>query len=118
MKNKSLIFIVVCLLLCLIPSVGMLFFPTTQTTENKAMAPAPQLITEEGSFNKAFFQDFESWFTERIALRNILLYADGRIQSGLFQESNVSGVIDGTDAYAWSVGKSGGHQFPVPSGRR
>ena len=101
MNKKSILFITLCMVLCLIPSVGMLFFPTTQTTENKAMAPAPQLITEEGSFNKAFFQDFESWFTERVALRNVLLSADGRIQSGIFQESNVSGVIDGTDGWLY-----------------
>lgn len=101
MHKKSILFITLCMVLCLIPSVGMLFFPTTQTTENKAMAPAPQLITEEGSFNKAFFQDFESWFTERVALRNVLLSVDGRIQSGIFQESNVSGVIDGTDGWLY-----------------
>ena len=101
MHKKSILFITLCMVLCLIPSVGMLFFPTTRTTENKAMAPAPQLMTEEGSFNKAFFQDFESWFTERVALRNVLLSADGRIQSGIFQESNVSGVIDGTDGWLY-----------------
>ena len=101
MNKKSILFITLCMVLCLIPSVGMLFFPTTRTTENKAMAPAPQLMTEEGSFNKAFFQDFESWFTERVALRNVLLAADGYIQSGIFQESNVSGVMDGTDGWLY-----------------
>ena len=48
MKNKSTIFIALCMVLCLIPSLGMLFFPTTQTTENRAMAPAPKLIAEDG----------------------------------------------------------------------
>lgn len=62
MKKYSILFIVVCLVLCMIPSVGMLFFPTTQTSENKAMAAAPQLLTEEGSLNQAFFSDFEKYF--------------------------------------------------------
>ena len=101
MKNKSLIFIVVCMLLCLIPSVGMLFFPTTETTENKAMAVAPKLMTEEGRLNKAFFSDFERYFTEHIALRNPMVYADAMVQTKVFQESNVSGVIAGTDGWLY-----------------
>ena len=52
MKKTSILFISLCLLLCLIPSVGMLFFPTVTTTENRAMAEAPRLITEEGSLNR------------------------------------------------------------------
>lgn len=101
MKNKSTIFIALCMVLCLIPSLGMLFFPTTQTTENRAMAPAPKLIAEDGQFNKAFFADFEAYFTEHMALRNPLVFADATIQTTLFQESNVSGVIDGTDGWLY-----------------
>ena len=101
MKHKSMLFIVVCMVLCLIPSVGMLFFPTTQTTENKAMAAAPQLITEEGTLNRFFFQDFENYFNEHIALRNPLVYTDAKIQTSLFKESNVSGVISGTNGWLY-----------------
>ena len=46
MKDRSVFFVAACLLLCLIPSVGMLFFPTTKTSENKPMASAPELLTE------------------------------------------------------------------------
>jgi len=81
--------------------VGMLFFPTTQTTENKAMAEAPKLTTEEGKLNLAFFQDFEEYFTQHVALRNQLVYTDAVIQTSLFGESNVSGVIDGTDGWLY-----------------
>lgn len=101
MKKYLILFIVACMVLCLIPSVGMLFFPTTKTTENKAMAEPPKLITEEGAPNKAFFSDFENYFNEHIALRNQLLYSDAMIQSTLFRESNVSGVIYGTDGWLY-----------------
>ena len=101
MKNKSIIFIVVCMLLCLIPSVGMLFFPTTQTTENRAMAKPPVLFTEEESLNLSFFQDFESYFNEHMALRNQLVFADAKVQTAMFAESNVSGVISGTDGWLY-----------------
>ena len=65
------------------------------------MAAAPQLITEEGTLNKSFFQDFETYFNEHIALRNPLVYADAMIQTSLFQESNVSGVISGTEGWLY-----------------
>ena len=101
MKKYFILFIAACMVLCLIPSIGMLFFPTTETPENTAMAEKPKLMTEEGKANKAFFQDFESYFNEHIALRNQLLYSDAMIQSTLFQESNVSGVIRGTDGWLY-----------------
>ena len=101
MKKKPILFIVLCLLLCLIPSVGMLFFPTTRTTENKAMAASPRLTTEEGALNRAFFQDFERYFNEHLALRNPLVYADAKIQTTLFRESNVSGVISGENGWLY-----------------
>lgn len=100
-KLISILFIALCLLVCLIPSVGMLFFPTTETTENKAMAEAPKLFAEEGQLNKAFVADFEDYFTQHIALRNQLVYTDAMIQTGLFRESNVSGVIAGTDGWLY-----------------
>lgn len=100
-KNYAIIFIAVCMVLCLIPSVGMLFFPTTRTTENRAMAAAPKLLTEDGSLNKSFIQDFESYFTEHIALRNPMIFMDAKIQAGIFGESNVSGVISGTDGWLY-----------------
>ena len=101
MKKTSILFISLCLLLCLVPSVGMLFFPTTETTENRAMAEAPRLITEEGALNRSFFEDFERYFNDHMALRNPLVYADATIQSALFQESNISGVIRGTDGWLY-----------------
>ena len=101
MKIRSIIFIAACMALCLIPSVGMLFFPTTETTENKAMAAPPAILTEEGSLNRDFFKDFETWFNQRVALRNQLIYTDAMVQTKVFQESNVSGVIAGTDGWLY-----------------
>ena len=101
MKTKSLIFFVLCMALCLIPSVGMLFCPTTVTTENRPMAEAPRLMTEDGALNPAFVSEFESYFTEHMALRNQMVYADARVQTAVFGESNVSGVISGTDGWLY-----------------
>lgn len=101
MKKGLILFVAACLVLCMIPSAGMLFAPTTQTTENRAMAQLPSLTAEDGSLNKAFFTEFEAYFTQHMALRNQMVYTDASIQTNLFQESNVSGVIYGTDGWLY-----------------
>ena len=90
-----------CIVLCLIPSVGMLFFPTTRSTENKAMAEKPKLVSEDGNFNKMFLQDFGEYFNDHIALRNQVIFVDAKIQTKLFSESNVSGVIYGENDWLY-----------------
>lgn len=100
MKKTFVIFLAVCLVMCLLPFVGMFFFPTTRTSENKPMAPAPALV-EDGKLNSEFFQDFETYFTQRMALRNPMLYADAAIQSHVFGVSSVDGVIKGTDGWLY-----------------
>lgn len=65
------------------------------------MTAAPELLTSEGALNTEFFSDFEDYFDEHIALRNHLLYADAKIQTSLFHESNVGGVICGTDGWLY-----------------
>ncbi len=101
MNKKALLFLIVCLAVCLIPSVGTLFFPTNETTENRAMAAPPKILTEDGSFNTKVFGEFTDWFEEHMALRNQLVCADAVIQKGLFRESNVPGVIAGTDGWLY-----------------
>lgn len=101
MKKKIRLFPIACLVICLVPSVGMLFFPTTESTENKAMAEAPELITEDGAINTAFFDGIETYFDEHMALRNELIFVDAKIQSAVFRQSNVDGVIYGTDGWLY-----------------
>lgn len=101
MKKFSYLFVALCLVLCLIPSVGMLFFPTTETTENKAMESFPEVLNKDGSLNTLFFKEFDSYFNQHIALRNPMLYLDAKIQTNVFAESNVSGVIYGTDGWLY-----------------
>ncbi|MBR6951749.1 MAG: hypothetical protein IKH56_08490 [Oscillospiraceae bacterium] len=101
MKYRHIIFISVFLVVCLLPSVGFLLFPTTRTTENRPMADPPRLTDADGAPNTRFFDDFETWFNERMGLRNELVAADAKIQSGVFAESNVSGVVRGTDGWLY-----------------
>ncbi len=101
MNKKLCVFIAICLVLCMVPSVGMVVFPTTQSTENKAMAETPKLFTDEGKFNQFVLQDCGEYFADHIALRNHMIYADAKIQTELFSESNVSGVIYGKNGWLY-----------------
>ena len=101
MNKKLIAFIAICLVLCMIPSVGMIFFPTTESTENKAIAEAPKLIADDGKFNQLILQECGEYFADHVALRNQMIFADAKIQSGLFSESNVSGVIYGTNDWLY-----------------
>lgn len=101
MKKLTLLFLAACMTLCLIPSVGMIFFPTTKSSENRPLAEKPQFITEDGSFNTEFFEDLQTYFNERVALRNQMVYTDAQIQTNLFAESNVSGVVYGKNDWLY-----------------
>ena len=94
-------FLVLAFAICLVPSVGTIFRPTTETTENRAMSPAPTLLTADGTFNVDVFDEFDAWFTDHMALRNRMVYADTAIQTLLFAHSPVSGVVYGTDGWLY-----------------
>jgi hypothetical protein len=101
MNKKFIPFVVLCIVISIIPSVGMIFFPTTTTTENTALKEAPSLTTSDGSFNKLFFQDCGEYFNDHIALRNQMIFTDAKIQTKLFGESNISGVIYGKNDWLY-----------------
>ncbi len=99
--KKHLIFTIACLAVCLLPFAGMAVRPTTTSTENKAMSEFPGLKTKDGAWNSDFFQEFEEYFQEHFAFRNELVYADAKIQTSVFQVSNVDTVIYGTDGWLY-----------------
>ena len=101
MKHRHVIFIALFLAVCLLPAAGFLLFPTVKTTENRPMASAPRLTDGDGSLNAGFFEEFGTWFGERMGLRNELVSADARIQSAVFAGSNVSGVVRGTGGWLY-----------------
>lgn len=105
--KKYLIFIIACIAVCLLPFIGMAVRPTTVSTENKAMAVFPELKTEDGTWNLNFFREFEDYFNEHFAFRNELVYADAKIQTSVFQVSNVDTVTYGKDGWLYYSSTSG-----------
>lgn len=99
--KKYLIFVIACIAACLLPFIGMAVRPTTVSTENKTMAAFPSLKSEDGHLNLDFFQELENYFNEHFAFRNELVYADAKIQTAVFQVSNVDTVIYGKDGWLY-----------------
>ncbi len=101
MKNLGrIVFLALCMGLCLVPFVGMLLHPSDVMTENKELAKFPQL-KEQGRFNVDFLQELGAYFEDHFALRPLLVTADARIQSGIFGVSNVDTVVCGKDGWLY-----------------
>ena len=101
MKKRSVLFLFLCLALCLTPLLGMLVRPTTVSTENRTLSAFPSLRTEDGGPNLGFFPAFEQYFNEHFAFRNELVYADSRLMGEVFGVSGVKSVIYGTDGWLY-----------------
>ena len=101
MKNVGRIFyVVLCLLICIVPFAGMSVNRTDTTTENKELAEFPN-VKEEGKWNIDFMQELGNYFEDHFAFRQELVTADAKIQSSLFQVSNVDNVTVGTDGWLY-----------------
>ena len=98
--KKYLIFIIACVAVCLLPFAGMAVWPTTASTENKAMSEFPSL-SDGGNLNLNFFKELEEYFNEHFAFRNELVYADAKIQTAAFHVSNVDTVVYGKDGWLY-----------------
>lgn len=99
--KKYLLFMIACITVCLLPFLGMTVRPTTISTENKAMSSFPSLKSKDGTLNLNFFQELETYFNEHFAFRNELIFADAKIQTSIFQVSNVDTVTYGTDGWLY-----------------
>ncbi len=100
MKTIQHIFILLCLVLCVLPFAGMAVRPTTESTENRTLSAFPSAVAD-GGINVSFFSQFETWFEEHFAFRNELVFADAKVQSTVFGVSAAERVIRGTDGWLY-----------------
>lgn len=95
MKYK--IFTAAFLLLCILPSAGMLFLPPTEAAANERLTPVPQLKSEDGSWNQNVLDDATNYIADHFALRQEMVTANAMLQTGLLATSPAEDVIYGTD---------------------
>lgn len=100
-KIFLLLFTALCLILCIIPSAGMLIAPSNEPIGNEKETPLPSITEEDGSFNLQYFTQLGDYFSTHFALRADMIDADAKIQSNLFQTSNIDTVTVGTDGWLY-----------------
>ncbi len=99
-KSKT-VYIIIFLVLCLIPSAGLLLGGWEDSSNNEDRIPAPSIYLEDGSLNTRFLPQVGSWFEENFAWRKELITANAKLQADLFQVSAEDGVILGTDGWLY-----------------
>ncbi len=100
MKKFKIIFSVLCILLCVLPFLGMSFAKTDATTENRRLAQIPSLFSE-GRINSEYLQELGAYFDDHYAFRNAMINADSLIQGGIFGVSNAETVIKGKNEWLY-----------------
>ena len=98
-KTFCKIIIIVFLVLCLIPSVGMLFAGPSGAAGNEILSPAPRLERLDGTFNRNFLSEASAWFDDRFALRQQLSAAWSGLNAFLFGCSVNDDVILGREGW-------------------
>lgn len=83
---------------CLIPSVGMLFF-RSELAENRELAGVPSFWTEDGGWNRDYFEELENYVSEHFAFRGELVSADSLIKYQLLRTPCDDQVIIGRDEW-------------------
>lgn len=102
MKNMArYLFVMICMVICILPFAGMAVCPTDKTTENREMAVFPAMTTENGRPNINFLQELGAYFKDHFAFRLELVSIDAEIQSKVFQVSNADSVIAGSDGWLY-----------------
>ena len=96
MKKKIFIIIFFCLL-CL-PSLGMLFFKTDVSVEQRQVQIFPSIKTG-GKLNVKFFDQLNDYFSDNFAFRQNLIEADAIIKKNVFRQSGNEKVIVGSKGY-------------------
>lgn len=98
MKYLTWIYVSVFFILCMIPSVGMLFY-SAELSENRFLSEKPRFFTETGTLNAQYFDELQTYISEHFAFRGELVEADSRIKYELFHTPCDNQVVIGKDGW-------------------
>lgn len=88
----------ICLLVCMLPLVGLPFWNGESSKENRHLAEKPHW-KEDGRWNTAYVQDWVDWFEDHFAFRDLFVTADSLVQVKVFGVSPVESVVAGRDGW-------------------
>lgn len=102
MSNKKCkIIIAFFLLICMIPSVGLLFSGPSKPVANEILSAKPRLMKPDGSMNSDFFSDAANWFNDRFFLRQRLSSIWAELNAFFFQTSVRDNVVLGKNRWLY-----------------
>lgn len=98
---KYRIFAAAFVLLCVIPSLGMLVQPQTQPDANERLAAVPVLMTQEGTLNENVLTEVTEYIADHFAFRRQLVTANAALQTKLLATSPASDVVYGKNDWLY-----------------
>ncbi len=99
MKYK--IFTVTFLVLCFVPSLGMLVLPPTEPAANERLSQKPRLYTEDGAVNMDVLNEAGDYVGDHFALRQQLVTLNAHLNTGLLGTSPAKDVIYGKNGWLY-----------------
>ncbi len=100
-KICSHLYIALALLLCLIPSLGMLVWGESGASANERLTPRPALTQRSGAFNSHVLNDAADYLADRFALRSRLVGLWSAINTKLLASSPEEQVLLGRDGWLY-----------------
>lgn len=98
-RTICLCFLAAFLLLCMIPSVGVLILGPSGPAANELQAPVPRLTKLDGAFNPDFLSEASDWFADRFAFRRELSTGWSGLNANILRSSVNKDVILGRDGW-------------------
>jgi hypothetical protein len=96
-KATLLIYIIIFLIICIVPSMLTLFGVESQNFERRELASAPNLIDD--GFNLKFTKQFDDYFSDNFALRPYFVTAYATLSEKIFKTSISEKVIIGKNGF-------------------
>lgn len=100
-KTLYTIFICICVLLCLTPFAGLLFYRQPTNAGNEIKTEKPATVTTDGKINSEYLPELGKYFEENFAFRTQAITADNRIMCSLFGVSDTPTVIAGKNGWLY-----------------
>ncbi|MCI6647091.1 MAG: hypothetical protein MSH16_05545 [Oscillospiraceae bacterium] len=97
----DILFILLFLVLCLIPSLGILVFGESDAAANEILSSRPSAQNRDGSFNTELLSDFSDYIADRFAFRQEMVTAWSAINAKVFSASVEEQVILGNDGWLY-----------------
>lgn len=100
-KTLYTVFICICIVLCLAPFAGMLFYKQPTNAGNEIKAEKPAVLGADGKYNSDYLPELGEYFEENFAFRTQAITADNLIMCNLFGVSDTPTVISGKNGWMY-----------------